>query len=179
MRILKTILIVLAIVIAIPLIVALFIKKEYTIERTITIEKPKEEVFAYIKYLKNQDDFSKWASMDPDMKKTYRGTDGTPGFVAAWESEKDDVGTGEQEIIAIKENERIDYELRFIKPFEATDIAYLTTESLDENRTQVVWGFNGKMTYPFNLMLVIMDFEDMIGDDLSTGLANLKKQLEQ
>jgi hypothetical protein len=36
--------------------------------------------------------------MDPDMKKTYRGTDGTVGFVSEWESNKKDVGTGEQEI---------------------------------------------------------------------------------
>ena len=51
--------------------------------------------------------------MDPDMKKTYRGTDGTVGFVSAWDSEKDDVGKGEQEIIKITDGERIDYELRF------------------------------------------------------------------
>lgn len=117
--------------------------------------------------------------MDPDMKKTYRGTDGMAGFVSAWESNNPDVGTGEQEIVSIVEGERIDYELRFIKPFEAKEPAFMTTESLAENRTRVVWGFNGHMDYPMNLMFLFMDMEKMIGDDLATGLANLKTILEK
>lgn len=157
---------------------ALFVKKEYAVEKEIVINQPKAEVFEYIKHLKNQDNFSKWATMDPDMKKTYRGTDGTVGFVSAWESQDDEVGVGEQEIKTITEGDRIDFELRFIKPFESTESAYMTTETLDENQTLVKWGFNGHMDYPMNLMLVFMDIEKMIGDDLQTGLNNLKTKLE-
>lgn len=137
MRILKTILIAVGILIAVPLIVALFAKKDYEVEREITIDKPKEEVFDYVKFLKNQDNYSKWATMDPEMKKTYRGTDGTVGFVSAWESDNKDVGIGEQEIKKITEGERIDFELRFFEPFESTEPAYMTTESVSENQTKV------------------------------------------
>lgn len=179
MRTLKKILIAIVIIIAIPLVIALFVKKDYSVEREITINKPKQEVFNYVKYLKNQDNYSKWATMDPNMKKTYRGTDGTVGFVSAWESDKDDVGTGEQEIKKITEGERIDFELRFIKPFEATEPAYMTTESVSENQTKVKWGFSGHISYPMNIMMLSMDFEKMIGDDLETGLLNLKSKLEQ
>ena len=175
---LKKILITVLIIIAIPLVVAVFIKKDYSVEREIIIEKPKQEVFEYVKYLKNQDDYSKWATMDPNMKKTYRGTDGTVGFISAWESENDDVGSGEQEIIKIEEGERIDFELRFIKPFESTSPAFMTTESVAENQTKVKWGFSGHMNYPMNIMMVFMDFEKMIGDDLEIGLSNLKTILE-
>lgn len=179
MKILKKIVIALAIIIAIPLVVALFIKKDYAVEREIIINKPNAEVFNYIKYLKNQDHFSKWASMDPNMIKTYSGTDGTVGFVSAWESKNDEVGTGEQEIIKITEGESIEYELRFIKPFEATEPAYMTTEAVGENQTKVKWGFSGHMDYPMNLMMLFMDFEQMIGDDLQTGLNKLKTVLEK
>ena len=96
MKIIKKIVIALAILIAIPLIMALFIKSEYAVEREITISKPKQVVFEYVKFLKNQDNYSKWATMDPNMKKDYRGTDGTVGFVSAWESQADSVGKGEQ-----------------------------------------------------------------------------------
>lgn len=137
MRILKTILIAVGILIAVPLIVALFAKKDYEVEREIIIDKPKEEVFDYVKFLKNQDNYSKWATMDPEMKKTYRGTDGTVGFVSAWESDNKDVGIGEQEIKKITEGERIDFELRFFEPFESTEPAYMTTESVSENQTKV------------------------------------------
>lgn len=179
MRILKNFLIALAVLIAIPLIVALFVKKDYAVEREITINKPKQEVFNYIKLLKNQDNYSKWATMDPNMKKSYRGTDGTVGFVSAWESKIDSVGVGEQEIKKIVEGERVDFELRFIKPFEATEPAFMTTEAVSENQTKVKWGFSGHMNYPMNLMMLFMDFEKMIGDDLQTGLNNLKNVLEK
>ena len=65
-------------------------------------------------------------------------------------------------------------ELRFIKPFEATDNAYMTTEAINENQTKVKWGFNGKMTYPMNLMLLFMNMEKMLGDYILQGLNNLK-----
>lgn len=179
MKILKKILIAMAIIIAIPLIIALFVEKDYAVEREITINKSKQEVFDYIKFLKNQDNFSKWSTMDPNMKKTYRGTDGTVGFVSAWESNDENVGVGEQEIKKIVEGERIDFELRFIKPFEATEPAFMSTETVSENQTKVKWGFSGHMNYPMNIMMLFMDFEKMIGDDLQTGLGNLKTVLEK
>jgi len=178
MGIVKKILIAIGILIAIPLVLAIFTKKDYSITEEITINKPKIEVFEYIKHLKNQNEYSKWAMIDPDMEKTFKGTDGTVGFVSAWKSDNEDVGVGEQEIIAIEDGKRIDFELRFFVPFESNDLAYMTTESITDVKTKVKWGFNGKMDYPMNLMLLFMDFEGMIGDDLSTGLNNLKQKLE-
>jgi hypothetical protein len=179
MKILKIILIVVAILVAIPLILALFVKKTYSVEREITIEKPRQEVFDYIKFLKNQNNFSKWASMDPAMKQEFRGTDGQAGFVSAWESEQKDVGKGEQTIVGITEGQRIDYDLHFIEPFESRSKAYLVTDPVSDSQTKVTWGFTGKMNYPMNLMLLFMDMEDMIGNDLNIGLTNLKRILEQ
>lgn len=179
MRILKKILLIVLIIIAIPLIVALFVKRDYNVEREIIINKPKQVVFDYIKYLRNQDHFSKWAMMDPGMEKTYQGTDGTVGFVSAWDSENKDVGKGEQEIKKITEGERLDFELRFIEPFESTEAAYMITEAVSENQTRVKWGFNGRTPYPMNLLSLFMDFEKVIGDDLGAGLSNLKVVFEK
>ncbi len=179
MKIVKKILLGLVILIAIPFIVALFVAKEYAVEREINVNKPKTEVFDYIKHLKNQDDYSKWNNLDPNMKKEYRGTDGEVGFVSAWDSDNEDVGAGEQEIIKITEGERVDFELRFLKPFEATEPAYMTTETVSDVETKVKWGFSGKMPYPMNIMLLFMDMEEMIGADLEEGLSNLKVNLEK
>jgi hypothetical protein len=179
MRMFKKILIVIAILLAIPLLIALFVKKDYSVERNVTINKPKQEVFNYIKYLKNQDNYSKWARMDPAMKKSYRGEDGQVGFVSAWESQNKEVGTGEQEIKTLKEGERMDVELRFIEPFEATEHGYMSTESVADNQTIVRWGFNGHMPYPMNITMLFMDFDEMIGNDLQNGLNNLKTILEK
>ena len=173
------ILLVFAALVALLLITALFIKKDYTIERTVIINKPKQEVFDYIKFLKNQDHFSKWASMDPEMKKEYRGTDGATGFVSAWDSKDKNVGKGEQEILKITEGERVDFEIRFIKPFAGIAKAYMTTDSTGQNQTKVKWVFSSAMKYPMNLMLLFMNMEKMLGNDLETGLANLKMLLEK
>jgi hypothetical protein len=179
MKILITILLVILGIIVLLLVLALFTKKDYSIEREIVIFKPRQQVFDYIKFLKNQDNYSKWAMMDPAMKKSYRGTDGTAGFVSSWDSDKKDVGKGEQEIKKITDGERVDFEIRFIKPFEARANAYMTTVLVSDNQTRVTWGFESKMKYPMNLMLIFMNMERAVGNDLSTGLANLKQLLEK
>jgi len=179
MKIVKRILIGLLSIIAIALIAALFLNKDYAVEREVEINKPKQQVFDYIKLLKNQDNFSVWAKKDPLMKKTYTGTDGTVGFISAWESDSSDVGVGEQEIKKIAEGERLDFEIRFKKPFESTDYAYMITESTSDSKTKVKWGFKGRMPYPTNLMLVFMDMEKMLAPDLQNGLENLKGILEK
>ena len=166
------------IIIALPFIIALFLQKDYSVVTKITIDKPVTEVFAYVKQLKNQDNFSVWAQMDPDMVKSYRGTDGTVGFVSRWESQLEEVGVGEQEIMRIDEGKRIDFELRFFSPFEATDPAFMTTDAIGKNQTLVQWGFDGHLDYPMNLMFLFIDFETMIGNDLNQGLKQLKQQLE-
>lgn len=165
-------------IIALVLIVAAIAPSDYYVERSIKINKPSDEVFNYIVKLKNQDNFSTWAKMDPDMKKSFSGTDATVGFVSSWESEVEDVGKGEQEIKAIDPGKRVDYELRFYEPFEATDKAFMITESISPTETRVVWGFEGSFPYPSNLMLLFMSMEDQLAPSLGEGLENLKSILE-
>ncbi|MEP6727548.1 MAG: SRPBCC family protein [Bacteroidota bacterium] len=179
MSILITIISVIAILIFLVLVIALFLKKEYTIERDIVIDKPGQQVFNYIKFIKNQDAYSVWNQIDPAMQKTYTGTDGTVGFVYAWDSTNKKAGKGEQEIISIKEDERVDMALHFIRPFEGRSIAYMATTQAAGSQTKVKWGINGKMNYPMNFMMLFMNMENMLGKDLADGLANLKRILEK
>jgi hypothetical protein len=176
MKLLKKILLVLTIIIAVPLLIALFVEKEYSVEREITIKKPKSQVFNYVKHLRNQDNYSKWVRMDPNMKKNFRGTDGTVGFVYSWDGNKD-AGKGTQEIKNIIEGERVDVEIRFIKPFEAVATAPIITEPVADNQTKVKWALKGKSNYPMNIMNLFMD--NMLGKDLESSLATLKDILEK
>ena len=166
-------------VIVFVLLLALIIKKEYKVLQEIIIEKPKNDVFNYIKLLKNQDNFSKWAKMDPSMKKTFSGTDGTVGFLSEWKSKNKNVGQGEQEIVGIIDGERIDYQLRFLKPFKSVSPAFISTQSLSNNKTRVAWVFRGKMKWPMNLLLPVINMEKTLARDLSIGLKNLKIILEK
>lgn len=176
MKILKYILIVVAALIAIPLLLALFMKKEYKVEREVTINKPKNEVFDYVKHIKNQNTYSVWNMADPNMKQSEKGADGTVGFVHSWNG-NDDVGEGEQEIKNIKEGERIDMELRFKRPMESTGMAYMTTEDAGAGATKVTWGMHGNSSYPMNFMNFMID--GMLGKDLEKSLQNMKGNLEK
>ncbi len=109
MNIFIVIIIVLSGILALLLLIGLFVKKSYAVKREVIIQKPLTTVFGYIKLLKNQDDFSVWAKLDPDMKKEFKGIDGTPGFLSAWDSQNKNAGKGEQEILKVVEGERVDY----------------------------------------------------------------------
>lgn len=175
MKIIVRILIVLVIIIAIPLIIAAFVTNDYAVAREITINKPRQEVFDYLKTLKNQDSYNKWIMMDPQMKKEMRGTDGTVGFVYAWDSEK--AGKGEQEIKSIQEGEQLNCQIRFIKPYEGLATTQMTTETVEGNSTKVKWAMEGKSAYPMNIMNLFID--DVLGKDLEASLVNLKNALEK
>src|SRR4051812_5502877 len=99
-----TILIIIVALILLVLLIALIAKKDYTVQREIIINRPRLEVFNYLKLLKNQDHYSKFVMMDPNMKKEFKGVDGTVGFVYGWEGNKK-AGKGEQEIKKITEGE--------------------------------------------------------------------------
>lgn len=177
MKMLVKILLVIVGVVVFLLIVALFVKKDYTVEREISINKPKQDVFNYVKYIKNQDHYNKWVMMDPNSKREYKGNDGTVGFVASWDSENKKVGKGEQEIKGIAEGDRIDLGLHFIRPFEGKAQAWMITESASEKETKLKWGMTGRSPYPMNLMNLFID--GMLGKDMETSLTNLKAVLEK
>jgi hypothetical protein len=178
MKAIKKILLGIVVLIALLLVVAIFLPKYYAVEKEVVINKSKNLVFDYVKSLKNQKNFSTWEHRDPNMKNEYRGIDGTVGSFHGWDGNPDNVGQGSQEIKAIVEGERIDIELKFIKPFESTSPVYFITESINESTTKVKWGMKGHMNYPSNLMMPLLNIEKMIGDEYQKSLDSLKKILE-
>jgi uncharacterized protein YndB with AHSA1/START domain len=177
MKTAKKVLLGVAILIALPFAAAAVVPREFTVEREVTINRPRDEVFDYLKHLKNQDQWSKWARLDPAMKRSYRGTDGTVGFVSAWDSTSENVGQGEQEITQIREGERLDVEIRLLKPFQASNPAYTTTASVTDGVTRVRSVYLGKFSYPMNLLCLTVG--EKIGADMAEGLATLKGILEK
>ena len=162
-------------------IVALFSRKTYKIERTIKIGKPVNEVFNYLRNIRNQDYYNKWVMRDPNMKKSFSGTDGTKGFIYGWDGNKQ-AGEGEQEILNIENDRRIYMEIRFLRPFKAIAYSTVETESLNSalsNSTAVKWSFSSKMKYPLNIFLLVTSIEKQLGKDLELSLGNLKAILEK
>ena len=176
MNILIIILLVIAGIIALLLMIALFTKKEYNIHREIIINAPRGNVFDYLKNLKNQDKFNKWVMLDPDMKREFKGTDGTVGFIYAWNGNKK-AGEGEQEIKNLVDGKTIETEIRFVRPMVSIAYANMSTESQSETQTKVTWSNAGKMPFPMNIMVTMV--EKMLAKDMDTSLLNLKNLFEK
>lgn len=176
MNIIKFILIGIAVIIALVLVVALFVKKEYTIEREITINKPNQEVYDYIKFVKNQDNFNVWVMMDKTITKQFTGTDGTVGFIYAWEG-KERAGKGEQELKALHEGKEVDLEIRFEKPFEGTSQTQMIAEPVSGNQTKLIWKMNGASKYPVNITNLFTG--KLLGGDMEKSLSLLKGIIEK
>ena len=159
------------------IILAIIAPKNYNLQRSIVVNRSLQDTFYYLKYIKNQDDWSPWNKKDPDMKQSQTGTDGSIGFVNRWEGNKD-VGVGEQEIVNIIENQRIDSQLRFFKPWKSESDAYLITKEVDASKTEVTWGFSGVNKVPLNIMMLFFSMDKTVGKDFEEGLASLKDNLE-
>ena len=176
MSILVTVLLSIASIIALLLILALFMKKEHYVRRETIINAPVQKVFGFLRLLKNQEQFNKWAKTDKDRKEEFKGTDGTVGYIYSWSGNKN-AGEGEKEIMHIVEGKRIETEIRFVKPMQIKAQVIMETESLSENQTRVSLINAGKLNYPLNIMIPIA--EKNFAKDLDSSLSTLKNILEK
>ena len=177
MGIVATILLVVGGIIALLLIIALFMKKEHYVKREIVINAPTQKVFDFLRLLKNQDQFNKWATAGKqNRKEEFKGTDGTVGFIYSWSGDKS-AGRGEKEIKNIIEGKRIETEIRFVKPMRVAASVIFETESLSENQTKVNLINTGVLKYPLNLMIPMA--EKRFPKDMDESLSALKNILEK
>jgi hypothetical protein len=147
------------------------------IEKSIPINKDVDTVFNFLRETKNQDRFNVWIMKDPNMEKTYSGTDGTKGFVYSWESKDKNVGAGSQEITGIVPNTRVDYMIRFIRPMRNTADVSFQLQKITDNSTSVTWTFNSPAKFPMSLFAPLL--KKMLGKQLQQSLHNLKVLLEK
>jgi len=169
---------VLAAIVLLIVVLGLIAPNNYQVKRSIIINHTLPETFTYLKSIKNQDNWSPWKRKDPNMTQTFEGNDGEIGFVSKWKGNKE-VGEGEQELVSIVENESIDTELRFFKPWKSQSIGHLLVDEVDMEHTLVTWGFSGRNPFPFNIFMLFFNFEKAVGKDFEEGLESLKEILER
>ncbi|MBP7558742.1 MAG: SRPBCC family protein [Chitinophagaceae bacterium] len=178
MHVLLTVLLLIAGLLVLILLLALVGKKEYSLSRSISINRPVATVYEYIRFLKNQDEYNVWTMMDPQMKKTYTGTDGQVGFIYAWDGNKQ-AGAGEQEVIALTANEEVMIDVRFKRPFPGIIHTPLRTEKINDDQTQVTWSMNSRMAFPRNIFLYFINMDKVLGKELEKSLSRLKTRMEK
>ena len=72
MNIITTILLAVVGIVVLLLIIALFLKKEHYVKREIIINAPRQQVFNFLKLIKNPEKFNKWATTIPTGEKNLK-----------------------------------------------------------------------------------------------------------
>ncbi|MCC7246571.1 MAG: SRPBCC family protein [Saprospiraceae bacterium] len=156
-------------------LLGLFAKKTYHVERSIEIDAPRHLVWDQVRHFKNFTKWQPWNDLDPNMQITYEGVDGEVGAAYAWKG-TEDVGEG-KEVIKKIEGDRIDLEISFKEPFQAVSPVFFQVTG-DSMKTKVSWGMDTNFPFPINAWAMFTDINKAMGADYERGLGNLKKLCE-
>lgn len=170
-----TTLLILAAIIVLLLLLALFMKKDHYVNREIIINAPRQEVYDFLKHLENQEKFNKWAKAGAERIVTHKGTDGTIGYIYAWTGDKS-VGEGEKEITNLVEGERVETEIRFVKPMRIIAAIIMEIALIGDHQTKVNMINKGVLKYPLNLLIPMA--EKNFAKDMDGSLVTLKGVFE-
>ena len=175
MKILKYLLYTVVILALLMAALGFFAKKTYHIERSIEIDAPKSLVLESVSKFKIADKWSPWNELDPNMTKTYSGTDGEVGASYSW-SGNEEVGAGQQTIQAIGPD-RVDMRLNISEPFKADFPASFVLVG-DDQKTKITWILDPVLPFPVNVWAMFTNVDKAMGKDYDRGLGNLKKHCE-
>lgn len=120
--------------------------------------------------------WSPWDEMDPNMEKTFSGSDSGVGAKYSWTGNRK-VGEGRMEILEASEPSRIHVALDFLKPFKSSNTNTFTLQPKGDS-TDVTWSMTGPMTLMTRVMGIFKSMDKMVGPDFEKGLQMLKEVAE-
>lgn len=173
---LKKIVIALVVILAVFLVVVAMQPAEFRVARSTTIAAPPAAVFSQVNELKKWEAWNPWGRLDPAMKLTYSGPASGVGAAYAW-SGNNQVGEGRMTITESRPNERVRFNLEFLKPMTGTSEAEFTFKPKD-NQTEVTWTMTGKNNFMAKAVCLFMNMDKMVGGSFETGLSTLKTIVE-
>ncbi len=148
------------------------------VERSTEIAAPLPKVYSLVSGFARYNEWSPWFERDPAAKYTLSGPPVGKGAKMSWVSDKDDVGSGSQEITAAEPDKRVDVALDFGDMGKAK-AGFLLAPGAAANSTKLTWQFENDVgSNPLMRWMGLM-FDRWIGADFEKGLAKLKVVAEQ
>ncbi|MBC6425798.1 MAG: SRPBCC family protein [Ekhidna sp.] len=139
------------------------------IERSIHIKAPAHNIYKVISDFNDWRPWSPWLLMEPEARVKVAPDS------KSYEWEGDRTGSGKMEILEEKENEFIDYDLNFLKPWKSHANTNFTL-SREREGTKVTWRMDSSL--PFFLFFMKKRMEAYVGADYERGLDMLKVYVE-
>lgn len=154
-----------------------FFPHQYHVERTITINKPVNETFAYLSNYQNWEQWSLWnKSVDSTLYYFYNKTHDTIGarqyFYGAL------LGQGYFETIGYKKDSSIQFILS-VNRSERTAAGVFTFKAIDAHTTELHWIDSGDVGGNPIKRYMIPFVTKTTATTLDNGLASIKAQLEK
>ena len=178
MRVLKVIGLIVLVLVVIVVVLGLVAPKDYFAERSIRTSAPPEVVFSHVRYWKDWHAWSPWAEQDSTMQSSVTGEDGEIASLYSWTGDPDLTGRGEMSTTGVTPNEQVRYHLHLIEPWESESDGYVRIKPVDRG-SQVSWAMYGKNAFPWNVAMLFMNMDKMIGPDFERGLELLKGLAEK
>ena len=170
MKILKNILIVLAVIIALVAIVGMFISPKVTVVRSMDMKSAPDAVYNQIADLKMWDNWMPWNKIDPNMKKSYGEKSAGEGASYSWVSDHSEVGKGTITITKAIPQEVVETNLHFDGQGDANGGFAIQKTG---NGSNVTWSMNMDMGgNPFKRIMGSM-MDKMMGPYFDKGLRSL------
>lgn len=178
---LKKVLIALGASLGLLLIVGLWLPSEYTVERTIGVDRPAATVYALLNGFAYFQQWSPWATRDPEAEYVLTGPEAGPGARIAWNGDPRLVGTGWLEIVRSQPYQRIDMHLDFGTQLAARShfVVIRATPGVE-----LTWAFTADVTSGQGFFGGIINrylglfLDQWLGPELESGLARFKQLAE-
>lgn len=178
-KIIKTISLLLIAIFLLPLLLALFISRDFNYEKSVVINAPVEVVWQNVSTFEKMNQWDPLNSYDPNLKKSLIGEDGKIGTEQFWKSTNEEIGKGSQTFKKIAKPNMVVTKVKYVEPYENQAEVYIKLNPTEKNKTNVVWGFKSEIPYPLNLTKLFSDVYELAEKDYTNGLNKLKKLCER
>jgi uncharacterized protein YndB with AHSA1/START domain len=174
---LKTTLIVIAVIVVAFVVVVALQPSEFRVARSATIAAPATVVFAQVNDFHKWEAWSPWAKLDPAAKNSFEGPSAGTGAIFRW-SGNNEVGEGSMTITESRPSNLIRIKLDFTKPFEATNTTEFTFEPKG-SQTVVTWSMSGTNNFIAKAFCLFNNMDKMLGGQFEKGLAQMASAAEK
>jgi len=175
MKIIKGIFFIILGIVALMFIVALFLPSQYTVKRSIEIDKPIGAVYGFVADFNNFHSWNPWTPLEPNHSFSVTGDSGQVGQKYYWEGEI--IGKGEMIFTELKQYDLISSDINFLAPQTASGIVNWKFSGTESN-TQVSWSLTGSADYPLGRYYGLM-MDGFLGPSFEEGMKNLKVKCEE
>ena len=148
----------------------------YVVERSIVINAPAGRIYELVADFRQWRDWSPWEGLDPDLKRTYSGSESGVGARYQWSGNRK-AGQGSMTITEGAEPSRVRLDLLFEKPFKARNDLVLAIQP-EGSGSRVIWTMTGQRTFMVKVMGLVKSMDKFIGPDFEKGLLQLKSVAE-